>query len=166
MSAALRMLACFAVLATVFAGAASLSDGPSYRSLPEGVGVLSLSFHHGADRGASCRPATPEELAALPPNMRRPEICPRERPPIRVELDIDGARAFEADVPPSGIGRSGPSRVHQRFVLPAGDHGIAVRMRDRPGEEFPWRDERVVRIGPGDHRVIDFRAAGGGFVFH
>lgn len=166
MSDVLRMLARFAVLAAVFAGVAALSDRPLHRSLPEGVGVLSLSFHHGADRGASCRPATPEELAALPPNMRRPQICPRERPPIRVELDIDGARAFAADVPPSGIGRSGPSRVHRRFVLPAGDHEIAVRMRDRPGDGFDWTAARTVRIDPADHRVIDFRAAAGGFVFH
>ena len=167
MSTALWMLARFAVLAAVFAGAASLSNWPVHRSLPEGVGVLTLSFHHGADRGAACRPATPEELAALPPNMRRPQICPRERPPVRVEMDIDGARAFEADVAPSGIGRDGPSRVHRRFVLPAGDHEIAVRMRDRPDEEtFGWQAARTVRIGPADHRVIDFRANAGGFVFH
>lgn len=166
MSNALWILARFAVLAAVFAGVASLSDRPSHRSLPEGVGVLSLSFHHGADRGAACRPATPEELAALPPNMRRPQICPRERPPIRVELDIAGTRAFEADVPPSGIGGSGPSRVHRRFVLPAGDYEIAVRMRDRPDDDgFGWQAARTVRIEPADHKVIDFRAAAG-FVFH
>ena len=166
MSDALRMFARFIVLALVFAGVAALSDRPVHRNLPEGAGVLSLSFHHGADRSAACRPATPEELAALPPNMRRPQICPRERPSIRVELDIDGKRAFEADVPPSGIGRSGPSRVHERFVLPAGSYEIAVRMRDRPEGDFTWVDERTVEIGPADHRVIDIRTGGGGFVFH
>lgn len=166
MSALPWMLARFAVLTLIFMGAAALSDWPPHRSLPEGVGMLTLSFGHGADRSANCRPATPEELEKLPPNMRRPEICPRERPPIRVELDIDGAPAFAADVPPSGIGRDGPSRVHQRFVLPAGDYGIAVRMRDRPGEEFSWRGTQTIHIDPADHRVIDFRASAGGFVFH
>lgn len=166
MKTALWMIARFLVLAAVFAGAAALSNRPVHRALPEGVGVLTLSFHHGADRSALCRPATAEELAKLPPNMRQPLICPRERPPIRIELDIDGRRAFEADVPPSGIGGDGPSRVHERFVLPAGDHEIAVRMRDRADEEFSWRSERTVRIDPAGHRVIDFRAAGGGFVFH
>lgn len=166
MNDALRMIARLAVLLAVVAGVAALSNRPTHRSLPEDTGVLTLSFHHGADRGAACRPATAEELAALPPNMRRPQICPRERPPIRVELDIDGKRVFEADVPPSGIGRSGPSRVHQRFVLPVGEHEIAVRLRDQPGEEFSWHDERTVQIGPADHRVIDFRPTAGGFVFH
>ena len=90
MNTAMSMLGRFAVLALIFIGAAALSNWPSHRSLPEGVGVLTLSFSHGADRKAACRKATPEELAALPANMRRPEICPRERPAIRIEFDIGG----------------------------------------------------------------------------
>ena len=128
--------------------------------------MLTLSFGHGADRKAACRPATPEELAALPPNMRRKEICPRERPPIRVELDIDGRAAFRADVPPSGIAGDGPSRVHESFTLPAGAHAIAVRMSDRPGDGFTWQSSRTVEFAAADHRVIDFRSEAGGFVFH
>lgn len=166
MKPALSMLARFAVLALVFAAVAGLSNWPRHRSLPEGVGVLTLSFSHGADRMAACRQATPEELAALPPNMRKPRICPRERPTVRVELDIDGRNAFAADVPPSGIAGDGPSRVHQSFTLPAGSHEVVVRMRDRPGEDFAWRAERGIDIRPADHRVIDFRADAGGFVFH
>lgn len=159
------MLARLAVLVVVFMAAAALSNWPSHRTLPEGTGVLMLSFAHGADRGESCRPATQEELNALPPNMRRPRICPRERPPIRVELDIDGVPAFAADVPPSGIGRDGPSRVHERFVLPVGEYRVALRLRDRPGEDFDWRAEATIRIGPADQRVIDFGATAGGFIF-
>lgn len=166
MKEALKMPLRFAVLALVFMGVAALSNRPLYRSLPEGTGVLTLSFSHGADRRAACRKATPEELAKLPPNMRRPEICPRDRPPIRVEFDIDGRRMFEAEVPPSGIASDGPSRVHQRFVLPAGQYEVAVRMSERPDGDFTWHDERTVRIDPADNRVIDFRANAGGFVFH
>jgi hypothetical protein len=40
-----------------------------------------------------------------------------------------------------------------------------LRLRDRPGEDFDWRAEAAVRIEPADHRVIDFRAGAGGFVF-
>jgi hypothetical protein len=166
MSLAIRMLGCFAVLAAIFVGVAALSNWPSHRSLPEGVGVLTLSFSHGADRKAACRRATPEELAALPANMRQPEICPRERPAIRVEFDVDGSRAFEADVPPSGIAGDGPSRVHERFVLPVGRYEVAIRMRDRPDGEFDWHATDSIEIGSAEHRVIDFRADAGGFVFH
>jgi hypothetical protein len=166
MKRAPAMIGRFAVFAVVFAGVAVLSNRPHHRSLPDGVGVLTLSFNHGADRKAACRKATPEELAALPPNMRRPEICPRKRPTIGIELDIDGNRVFEADVPPSGIAGDGPSRVHQRFVFPAGRYEVAIRMRDRPDGEFAWQATHTVEIGSADHRVIDFRADAGGFVFH
>ena len=166
MSDALWMPIRFAVLAVVFAGVASLSDWPRHRSVPEGFGVVSLSFGHGADRRAACRPATEEELAKMPPNMRRTEICPRERPPIVVEFEIDGKRVFEAEVPPSGIASDGPSRVHRNFELPAGSYELVIRMRDRPGDEFNWHGRQTVELRPADHRVIDFRGDGGGFVFH
>ena len=159
-------LARFAALALFFAGAVSMSSWPLHRSLPENTGVLTLSFSHGADRSALCRKATPEELAALPPNMRRPEICPRERPPIYLELDIDGVRTLETEVPPSGFGRDGPSRVHESFTLRAGRYDVAVRMRDHSGDGFEWQALRSVLIGPADHKVVDFRAAAGGFLFH
>lgn len=156
----------FAVLALVFAAVASFSDWPRHRSVPEGMGVVSLSFGHGADRRAACRPATEEELAKMPPNMRRTEICPRARPAIAIEFEIDGTLVFAAEVPPSGIAGDGPSRVHRDFELPAGSHELVVRMRDRPGDVFDWEGRKTVEIKPADHRVIDFRADGGGFVFH
>lgn len=166
MRSALAYAGRFAALVLVVAFAAALSDSPTHRSLPEGAAVLTLSFGHGADRRAACRPATAEELADLPPNMRRKEICPRERPPIRVELDIDGRPAFQADVPPSGIAGDGPSRVHESFTLPAGPHTIGVRMRDRPGDGFTWQASRTLEFAAADHRVVDFRPEAGGFVFH
>lgn len=163
---AIANLGRFAVLALVFAGAAALSDWPRHRALPEDTGVLTLSFTHGADRKDTCRRLSAEEIAKLPPNMRRPELCPRERPPIAVILELDGRTAFAAEVPPSGIAGDGPSRVHQRFVVPAGNHHLALRLRDRPGEEFGWTAERTLEIGPAANRVIDFRPEAGGFVFH
>lgn len=166
MKNAIKMLARMAVLTLVFLGVAALSNWPSYRNLPEGTGVLILSFSHGADRRASCRKATPEELAKMPPNMRRPEICPRDRPSIRVEFDIDGKRMYEAEVPPSGIAGDGPSRVHQRFMLPAGSYDVAIRMSERLEGDFTWVGERTIWIEPGANRVIDFRSNAGGFVFH
>lgn len=166
MKDALWMPLRFAVLALVVAGVAAFSDWPRHRSIPEGMGVITLSFSHGADRRAACRPATEEELAKLPPNMRRPEICPRERPPIAVGFEINGDQVYAAEIPPSGIAGDGPSRVHRSFELPAGNYELVVRMRDRPGDEFDWQGRQVIELKPADHRVIDFRADGGGFVFH
>ncbi|HRP78909.1 MAG TPA: hypothetical protein PL183_07370 [Aquamicrobium sp.] len=166
MSDALWMPLRFAVLALFIAGVAALSDWPRHRSIAEGMGVVTLSFSHGADRRAACRPATEEELAKMPPNMRRTQICPRGRPSIAVEFEIDGQPVFAAEVPPSGIAGDGPSRVNRSFELPAGSYELAVRMRDRPGDEFDWEGRRMVELKPADHRVVDFRADGGGFIFH
>lgn len=163
---ALLHVARFAVLTLIFAGAVSLSAWPRHRSLPEGTGVLVLSFSHGADRKAACRKLTAKEIAELPPNMRRKELCPRERPSVHVQFYIDGVRRFDAEVPPSGIAGDGPSRVHQSFVLPVGTHDVKVRLRDRPGDEFDWEVARSIEIGSATHRVIDFRPESGGFIFH
>ena len=166
MSDAVWMPVRFAVLALFFAGVIVFSDWPRHRSIAENTGVVTLSFSHGADRRAACRPATEAEMAKMPPNMRRTQICPRGRPSIAVEFAIDGKPVFAAEVPPSGIAGDGPSRVNRNFELPAGTYTLAVRMRDRLGDDFDWHGEKTVELKPADHRVIDFRADGGGFIFH
>jgi hypothetical protein len=99
--------------------------------------------------------------------MRRKEICPRERPPIHVELEVDDETLFEVEVPPSGIAGDGPSRVFQRFQLPEGEYEVEVHMRDRPGDEgFNYSAEKRVTIQAAANRVIDFRPEVGGFVFY
>jgi hypothetical protein len=54
---------------------------PKYRQIPDDVALIKLSISHLGDR--ECRKRTPEELAKLPPNMRAPMECPRERSDIR-----------------------------------------------------------------------------------
>lgn len=145
---------------------ALFSAWPSWRTLPEDTALLRLSFTHGGDRSASCRDRTPEELAELPPNMRRKQVCDRRRPPVYVELEIDGALAFAEALPPRGIAGSGPSQVYERFLLPAGRHDIDVRLRDRPTSEgFDYAAQTRVTLAPAESLVIDFRPEAGGFVF-
>jgi hypothetical protein len=98
--------------------------------------------------------------------MRRTQECPRGRPPLYVELDIDGHTAFRASLLPVGLAGDGPSKVYERFVLPVGDHDLAVRMRDTPRKEgFDyWRAGRIT-LARDQLMVIDFRPEGGGFVF-
>ena len=127
---AVRLIGQFIVIVALFAGVATLSDWPTYAQIPKNSGVVMLTFVHGADRKGECRRLTPEEIAKLPPNMRRVQDCPRGRRPIYVELDVDGRSLYKASLPPTGIAGDGPSRVYQRFVLPAGKHDLAVRMRD------------------------------------
>lgn len=154
-----------AVTTLLFAATAWLSFNPEYRQIPADAAVVKLSFSHGSDRSASCRKRTPEELNKLPPNMRRPLDCPRERGPVYSELFIDSAAVFAASLAPSGISRDGPSRVYQRFVVPAGKHVLLARMRDTPRVEgFDHSTEKTVELAPGQSLAIDFRPELGGFV--
>ncbi|WP_193368810.1 hypothetical protein [Pelagibius marinus] len=145
---------------------AYLSAAPGWQSLPADMALLRVSFTHSGDRSASCRERTPEELAELPPNMRIAKVCDRRRPPIYVEIEIDGATVLAEELPARGIAGSGPSRIYQRFPLPAGRHDIAVRLRDRPATQgFDYVGETQVTLVPAQSFVIDFRPESGGFVF-
>lgn len=166
MSAIVRVGGQFLVIVALFAAVAAFSDRPVYRQIPYGSGIVMLSFVHGADRRAECRRLTPEEIAKLPPNMRRVEDCPRRRRPIDVELDVNGRTIYRASLPPTGIAGDGPSRVYERFVLPAGQYDIAVRMRDtRRTEGFDHERSGRIELAPDQLFVIDYRPASGEFVF-
>jgi len=146
-------------------GVALLSAAPAWQSMPESMALLRLSFTHSGDRSASCRDRTPEELAKLPPNMRATQVCDRRRPPIYVELEVDGKVIYAASSPPSGLAGSGPSRLYERLLLPAGPHDLMVRMRDNPASDgFGYEATRKVDLAAGQSFVIDFRKESG-FVF-
>ena len=93
-SRGMRAWAGQAVLYGLFALAIGVfSHWPSYRHLAPELALIKLSLVHAGKPVGDCRQQTAEELAKLPPNMRAPTRCPRERSPVTVELDIDGAAA-------------------------------------------------------------------------
>lgn len=154
-----------AVSLLFFACVAWLSAAPAWRSAPPDTALLRLSFTHSGDRSANCRDRTAEELAKLPANMRQTQVCDRRRPPIYVELEIDGIRVYAEEVPPSGLAGSGPSRLYERLLLPAGTHEVTVRMRDNPATAgFDYEATRRIDLAPEQSFVIDFRNEDG-FVF-
>jgi hypothetical protein len=156
----------FLLMTALAALAAAFSDWPAYRQIPADAAVVKLSFTHGADRSAECRRRTAEELAKLPPNMRRPMDCPRERRAVDTELSLDGRTIYAASLRPSGLSRDGPSQVYKRFSVPAGEHTIVARLRDTPRPEgFDYERTLTVMLQPGQSLAIDFRPELGGFVF-
>lgn len=147
----------FAVLIGVF------SRWPSYQALAPDRAVIKLSFIHHGKPVSDCVASTPAELAKLPPNMRAPMRCPRERSPVRVELDVDGKVIYRHLAAPSGLSRDGPSAVYHQLEVPAGSHLITVRLNDDariPG--FSHVREATVSLKPAQIMVIDFDAAKGG----
>jgi hypothetical protein len=137
------------------------STSPVYTHLASDQALLKLSFSHGAQRLGECRERNDEELANLPPNMRIREDCPRERAPVKVELDLDGVALYRDSLPPSGLSRDGPASVYRRFVVPAGTHRLSARLSDSAEGEFKYHGEKTVTLAPAQIVVVEFHADSG-----
>jgi hypothetical protein len=139
------------------------SSSPPYRHLPADQALIKLSFSHEGKLVSACRRRSPEELAKLAPNMRAPMDCPRERSPVTVEIDLDGRPAYRHVAIPSGLSKDGASTVYHRFPVQAGEHRLAIRLKDDArATVFNYRREEVVRLKPGKVLVIDFSQEKGG----
>jgi hypothetical protein len=146
----------FALLIGVF------SQWPRYQALPPGQALLKVSFIHHGERAEPCRPYTEQELARLPPNMRTPMKCGRERVPVEIEVALDGVVVYHHIAPPAGLSRDGASTVYHRIAVPAGEHRIAVRLKDAPGGGFTHHREATLTLEEAQVLVIDFAPQHGG----
>ncbi len=159
----LGQIAAYALFAAVI-GYFSLA--PAYTHLDPGLALVKLSFSHAARLKGECRRLTPEELAKLPPNMRRPLDCPRERLPVVVELALDGRPLYRAELPPGGLARDGTATVYRRFAVEPGRHVLAARLRDSArAEGFDYERTAEIELRAGQNLAVDFHADRGGFVF-
>jgi hypothetical protein len=150
-----------ALLYALFAAVIGVFSGwPPYRHLAADQALMKLSFSHTGKPIADCKTQTPEELAKLPPNMRAPVRCPRERSPIVVELDVDGNATYRHAAQPPGLSKDGASSVYHRVALGAGVHRVAVRMKDDVRSAgFDHEREATVTLKPAQILVIDFDTA-------
>lgn len=143
-----------------------LSNRPLYQHHDPELGLIKLSFHHAGQPIRECRRLTPEEIAALPPNMRRPTDCPRQRVPLKVEIDLDEKPLYRAELAATGLAEDGPASAYARFPVPAGTYTINARLRDsRRQTGFDYEQQQTVKIEPNRIMVIDFRQDIGGFLF-
>jgi len=143
-----------------------LSVWPGYQLLPPQRAVISLTISHAGQRIGECRRLTQEELNELPPNMRKPSECPRERHPIRVELQADGKVLYETISPPSGLWSDGKATVYQRLQMDAGQHELVIGMNESGGGDgFDFELKSTRELAPGQNLVIDFDELQKEFVF-
>jgi len=139
---------------------------PLFHQFPDGQAQIKLSFAHGAARTKECRRLTPQEIAKLPPNERRPNTCDRARVAMHVQLDLDGKIIYEAKLEPTGLAGDGPARAYRKFAVPAGPHTITARLRDtRKTTGFNYETRHEVDLVPGQNLAVDFKADQGGFIF-
>jgi hypothetical protein len=141
------------------------ATSPAYVHLPPGNALVKLSFQHAGQRKEACHERSAEELAKLAPNMRAAQVCPRERAPVAVEIEMDGKPLFSVVAPPSGLSKDGASTVYRRIAVPAGTHRFVARMKDAADGGFGVVAEQALALAPGRVLVIDFDAKEGGWVF-
>ena len=142
------------------------STSPAYERFPADKAQLVLSFTHVGERATPCRKLTREEIEEMAANMRRTEVCERERLPLYVELALGGETLLSASLSPTGLSRDGAAQLHRRFTVAPGRHILRVGLRDSARETgFDYEREAAIELRPGQNLVIDFRPEFGGFLF-
>ena len=150
----------FAALALVF------SVWPRFSQLGEGNAIVSLTFSHAGQRLQACRKRTQEELNKLPPNMRKPTDCPRERHPVNVMFSADGETLFQQSLSPSGVWNDGESTVYYRAEMPIGKHQFSIGMNDSGREDgFDYSGQTEFTLARGQHVVVEFDHLNKAFIF-
>ena len=147
----------YAALAVVIA---IFSRWPVYQNLAPDLSLIKISISHQGQLLGDCVELSLEELAKLPPNMRAPKSCPRERSPLTIEVEIDGKLAHRQVAKPSGLSGDGAAVIYRRLEVPAGKHHIEVRMKDNARSEgFDYTRSEDVDLAPAEILVVDFDAA-------
>jgi hypothetical protein len=163
--AVLRILAQLLLYVPLMALIGMFSTAPRFDVIDPAQALVRLSLIHAAQRKQECRTRSADELAKLAPNMRAALDCPRERAPLKVELEIDGAIVYSRSVPPAGFKRDGAASVYHRLPLAAGRHRVVARLRDRGEGAFNYVHEETLELAPGGTLLIDFAVNRGGFEF-
>jgi len=167
MSGVLRYLGQGAVYGLFAALIGTLSMYPVYDPFPPGHALVKLSLAYAGKPKGDCHRRTPEELAKLAPNMRKPFVCPRRRLPLLIELEMDGAVLYRDVLKPTGLAGDGPSRAYRRFTVPAGEHRLVARLRDTDrADGFDHARAEKVTLKAGQNLAIDFKGTAAGFTFN
>ncbi len=136
---------------------AVLSAWPPYHPVADDRAIISLVFSHAGQRIGECRTLSQEELNKLPPNMRKPDDCPRERHPVRIEFRTGAAMLYSETLPPSGIWADGKSSIYRRIEVQTGIHELFIAMNDSgDSDDFDYSTSAAINLLPGQNLVIQF----------
>ncbi len=142
------------------------SNAPSYTYHDPKMALIMVSFSISSDHKGKCRRLSPEEIAALAPNMRRPMDCPRGRVPVHVEITMDGKSILNKSYTPTGLSKDGAASIYESIPVKPGQHHIIARLRDSVREDgFDYESDIAIDLDPKELFVIDFRKELGGFYF-
>lgn len=158
-----RWIGQFALYGLFALAVGTFSQWPPYHPMGPEQALIKVSISRVGQPVGDCRKRTAEELAKLPPNMREPMACPRERSPLTIAVKLNGKSVLAREVQPTGVRKDGASSIYERLVVPAGEQHLAVSLQDdvRPGAPIHQR-EATVKLNAGQVLVIDYDAEKGG----
>jgi hypothetical protein len=165
----LKLLRGFLQLVAYAAFAGTLgyfSFWPRYNYASPELATIKVSVSHATGHVKPCVRLTPQQIAELPPNMRRAEKCERKRLPMIMEVEVDGDIMLWIEAEPSGLWGDGPASVYERFELVPGAHVVTTRLRDTDrsdGWDYVRSDQVILRQGR--YFTVTFRAENEGFVY-
>lgn len=163
---ALRLAGQVLAYAAFVGAVAYLSAAPAYEHLPQGQALIRLSISHPGQIVGECRRLTAAELARLAPNMRQSEICPRERSPLHVRVEVDNRPLYDEILAPKGLKRDGTASTYRAFAIAAGAHRVRALVSDSTRiAGFNYEREAELSFEPGQALTIDFNATKGGVLF-
>ena len=118
--------------------------------------ILRLSWQARAERIETCRHATAEELANLPPHMRQEVICDRGLTPYRLTLRLDQREVLSRVFQGKGARQDRPISVYEEVPIPPGTHLFEVRFEQVQADSLAATSSAAPR--PGDFpRVLTFQ---------
>ena len=165
----MRMLriALAAVVALGLTAALVVGSGLPYVDDHSDRALMRLSWRAVGERIQECRTPTEEELAALPPHMRRREICEGRMTPFHLAVRIDGAAVFEDRIHPAGTRQDRPVYVFREFPVAPGEHRIEVRFAAvlpegaEAGARAPLVLDETLRLAPRQIALVTHDDAAG-----
>lgn len=133
------------------------ATSPSVRVIEDDEAMITVAFGHAGETRAECRKLSQEELMKLPPNMRKPEDCPRERSPIIIEAMLDGEIIYSKTMPPPGLFNDGGVNVYYSSKVPAGTHTFEIKMDDSVRKQgFNHQLTQEINIKPAQILLVEF----------
>ena len=137
-----------ALLYALFAaGLGYFSLSPAYQYSDANKASIKVSFSHAATRVEECVKLTPQEINDRALAGEPISECERERLPIRLELEIDGAVVYYVDAEPSGLWNDGPAAVYLRFDIDPGKLPKDSVIINRPFSFYEEFREQILMAG-------------------
>ena len=133
------------------------ATSPSVRVIEDDEAMITVAFAHAGETREECRKLSQEELMKLPPNMRKPDDCPRERSPIIIEAMLDGEVIYSKTRLPPGIFKDGSVNIYYSSKVPAGEHKFEIKLDDSVRKQgFDYHLTQDIDIKPAQILLVEF----------